>query len=71
MGVDLSHFDKAIIYSLTWSGANFVQALARLTNIAVDNDPEVIILVKSPVDIEIIDTVLDKKDRNAKFLKGE
>ena len=71
MGVDLSHFNKAVIYSLTWSGANFTQALSRLTNVAVDNDPEVIILVKSPIDIEIVDTVLAKKDKNTKFLKGE
>jgi hypothetical protein len=68
MGLDLSRFDTAVIYSLTWSGANYTQVLARLQNTEREERPRVVICIKMPIDTMIYEAVSRKKDFNTKFL---
>ena len=71
-GVDLSHLDRMIIYSLTFSGSNYAQVLSRMANkdrkdkIVVD-----ILLAKDTIDLDIYNAVSDKKNFNSSYLRKE
>ena len=68
-GIDLSHYDEMIIYSLTWSGSNYVQALNRLVNTERKDIPNIYIyLTNSSPDNRIYEAVSNKRDVNSKFL---
>ncbi len=68
-GRDLSHYDEAIIYSLTWSGSNYLQVLNRLVNSERKDTPEVYIyLTNHGPDQKIFEAVSNKRDYNQKFL---
>ncbi len=69
-GLDLSQYDSMVIYSLTYSGANWSQVLARLTNTERTTKPTVYVyLVEGTLDKDIYETVSNKRDANTKFLK--
>lgn len=69
-GVDLSHLDRLIIYSLTFSGANFTQVLSRMAKKDRTDPIEVdVLLAKHTIDDYIYDAVSNKKNFNAKFLR--
>jgi hypothetical protein len=69
-GVDLSWIDGAmIIYSLTFSGATFVQLLDRMNNFKrVDPIKVHVLMVRGSVEPDILRVVSQKKDFNARFL---
>lgn len=70
-GVDLSHLDRLIIYSLTFSGANFTQVLSRMAKKDRLNPIEVdVLLAKNTIDDYIYEAVSNKKNFNAKFLRS-
>jgi len=71
-GVDMSHFDEAVIYSLTWSGSTYVQVLSRLVNVNRKNTPNIYIyLTTNTPDTKIFESVSNKLDFNTKYLKGK
>jgi len=70
LGIDLSHYDEMIIYSLTWSGQNFHQVKQRLVNVNRKTEPVIYIyLTTSGPDKKIYEAVSLKEDFNTKFLK--
>lgn len=72
MGVDMSHYHDSVIFSLTWSGQMYLQALARTTNLGREDKPNVYIyLTEGTADKDIFKAVSKKKDYNYSFLKGE
>jgi len=71
MGLDLSHYDEAVIYSLTFSGQNYTQCLSRLNNHKKKEIPNFYIyLTKNTLEKDIYDVVSQKKDYNAKWLRS-
>ena len=70
-GMDISHYDEMVIYSNTFSGANFTQVLSRMVNISSDRVPEVYVyMTKNTVEEDLYKTVISKKDSNEKFLRS-
>jgi len=70
-GLDLSHYDELVIYSNTWSGANFQQLTERLTNSERKTQPIVnIFIYANTVESDTLQKVMSKRDNNLKFLKG-
>ena len=69
MGLDLSHYDEAVIYSLTWSGQNYVQALSRLNNKKVKRVPAFYIYISTQTERDIYEAVSHKRDYNERFLR--
>ena len=68
-GLDLSHYDDMAIFSLTWSGSNYVQVLNRLVNVNRQDIPNVYIYItKYGPDKKIYDSVSNKRNVNAKML---
>lgn len=71
-GIDLSHLDRMIIYSLTFSGSNYAQVLARQAKkdrehkICVD-----VLLVRESIDSQIYEAVSNKKNFNSNFLRNK
>ena len=71
-GIDMSHYDEAIVYSLTWSGSNYLQVLNRLVNSEREDIPKVYVyLTKGGPDQKIFEAVSNKRDYNQKFLKDK
>jgi len=68
LGVDLSHYDSMVVYSLPWSGQNYLQMLSRLVNIHREDRPTVYILIADYPDIEIYQSVSNKRDFNQSML---
>ncbi len=69
-GIDLSHYDELVVYSMSWSGANISQMLARLTNSERTTTPIITFyLTKETVDQKTFETVMKKRDDNLFFLK--
>ena len=70
-GLDLSIYDEMVIYSLTFSGANFSQVLARITNTERKSKPIIYIyLTEGTLDKEIYERVSHKKDMNEQFIRS-
>jgi hypothetical protein len=68
-GLDLSHYDSMVIYSNTYSGANFAQVVNRMVNINKNHVPTVYIyVVKNTVEEKTYKEVVIKKDQNERFL---
>jgi len=68
-GLDLSHYDSMVIYSNTYSGANFGQVINRMVNINKNHIPTVYIyVVKNTVEKKTYEEVIIKKDQNERFL---
>jgi len=68
-GLDLSHYDEMVIYSLSWSGANYLQVLNRLVNVNREDTPKVYIyLTVDSYDKTIYRAVSNKRDVNTKML---
>ncbi len=68
-GIDLSHYDEMIIYSLTWSGSTYTQVLNRLVNTERSDIPNIYIyLTNNSPDDMIFRAVSRKNDFNTKFL---
>jgi hypothetical protein len=71
-GVDMSHKEKIVAITLTFSGANFIQAITRLANKERDTPMEVdVILAKETLDKDILDTVESKKNFNTRTYRGK
>ena len=69
-GIDLSHYDDAIIYSLTWSGSTFTQVRSRLVNTERKDTPNLYVyLTQDTPDTKIWEAVSNKLDFNTKFLQ--
>lgn len=69
-GVDLSHLDEMIIYSLTFSGANYAQVLSRMANKnRKDKIHVTVLLAKESIDQYIYDAVSSKQNFNSKYLR--
>ena len=68
LGVDLSHYDSMVVYSLPWSGQNYLQMLSRLVNIHREDKPVVYILIAGYPDIDIFEAVSRKRDFNQSML---
>ena len=66
-GVDLHMCDCHIIYSLTWSGATYIQATNRMMNAKREHPVKVDVLVGLPIDNVIFDAVSKKKNFNARY----
>ena len=70
-GIDLSHYDEMVIYSLTWSGSTYTQVLNRLVNTERKDIPNIhIYLTANTPDVKIFESVSNKRDFNTKYLKG-
>lgn len=71
-GLDLSHFDKAVIYTPTYSGSNFTQVLNRLCNVNREEQPEIYLLLSElGADKKCAKEALEKYDSNLKYLLGD
>jgi superfamily II DNA or RNA helicase len=66
-GVDLHMCDCHIIYSLTWSGATYIQATNRMMNAKREHPVEVDVLIGLPIDKIVFDAVSKKKNFNARY----
>ena len=70
-GLDLSHFDEAVIYTPTFSGSNFTQVLNRLCNVTREDIPNIYMYCSDlGIEEQVITQVLKKYDENLKFLEG-
>ncbi len=70
-GLDLSQYDSMVIYSLTFSGANWSQVLARLINTERTTPATIYVyLVDDTIDKEIYERVSTKRDMNSQFLRS-
>jgi len=70
MGLDLSHFNEQVIYSLTFSGMSFTQAVSRLCNVDRKDRPNVYVyLTKGTIEEDVYATVSKKRDYNSQFLR--
>ena len=64
-GMDFSHKSTIVAMTLTFSGANFIQAITRMANKERDTPmPVYIILANHTIDSDILDTVEQKKNFN-------
>ena len=64
-GIDMSHKLAIIAMTLTFSGANFIQAITRMANKDRDTPmPVYVLLAQNTIDAEILDTVEEKKNFN-------
>ena len=71
MGIDFSNYEEAIIYSLTWSGQNYVQCLSRLNNVNKNIKPTFYVYItKGTVDEKIFKAVSNKRDFNTQFIRS-
>jgi len=69
-GVDLSHLDEMIIYSLTFSGSNYAQVLSRMSNKnRVERIKITVLMAKNSIDQYIYDAVSQKKNFNSSYLR--
>jgi len=70
LGLNLSHYDDMVIYSLTWSGQNYTQCLARICDFKRETRPiAYVYLSVCTVEQDIYNSVSTKKSFNDKFLK--
>jgi hypothetical protein len=68
-GLDLSHKDRLVIMTLTFSGTNFLQGITRLCNANRASEMEVdVILSKETIDNDILKLVERKQTVNTKTL---
>jgi hypothetical protein len=71
-GVDMSHKERIVAMTLTFSGANFIQAITRLANKERDTPMEVdILLANETIDSDILDIVQAKKNFNIRTYYGK
>lgn len=69
-GVDLSHFDKFVLFSFGYSGSKFIQLRDRIVNITKDKTTYCIIpVIKDGLAKEVYKCVSDKKDFNSKIFE--
>lgn len=69
-GVDLSHYDTMIIFSMGFSSANYFQVKARLMNINRKTQMSVHYLV-SGIDKYVLKAVKDKENFTSRWFKNE
>ena len=68
-GIDLSHYDEMVIYSLTWSGSTYTQVLNRLVNTERKDMPDIhIYITDNSPDVALFRAVSMKHDFNSKYL---
>ncbi len=66
-GIDMSHKKAIVAMTLTFSGANFIQAITRLANKERDTPmPVYVLLAQNTIDADILNTVEEKKNFNMK-----
>jgi hypothetical protein len=69
-GLDLSHIDRLVIMTCTFSGANFIQGITRMCNANRDKEmPVDVILSKGTLDDEILKTVETKQNVNTAIFR--
>jgi hypothetical protein len=69
-GVDLSHMDRLIVMTNTFSGANFIQGITRMCNANRDTPmPVDVILATESLDEDILNTVERKQNVNTQIFR--
>jgi len=67
-GTDFSFCDEMVLYSIPWSGSNYVQVLARLSNMHRENRAIINVLVmENTIDEAIFEAVSGKQDFNRRM----